>query len=411
MHILHVVGARPNFMKAAPVLRALAASPHSTLRQTLVHTGQHYDAAMSSVFFQQLEMPAPDLNLGVGSGSHASQTAEIMRRFEPVVNERKPDLVLVYGDVNSTLAAALVCSQLALPVAHVEAGLRSRDRSMPEEINRLLTDQISDFLFTPSSDADQNLLREGVDAARIHFVGNVMIDTLVRLLPQARRQSALEFPAPYILVTLHRPSNVDDLPWLRELIIILTQLSHDLTVVFPVHPRTRQQLQKIGIPHPGTDEIGSSETGTDQTGTDPTGGSETGRDDPAMADPDKNHSRAITSAASNLRLLGPQPYLEFLALQSNAALVITDSGGVQEETTFLGVPCLTVRENTERPITVTLGTNQLVGRNLDSLRNAVRKIIAEGKGSAAHPHPRAERVPLWDGHAAERIAQILLRRA
>jgi UDP-N-acetylglucosamine 2-epimerase (non-hydrolysing) len=396
MHILHVVGARPNFMKAAPVLRALAASPASPVRQTLVHTGQHYDAAMSGVFFQQLEMPAPDLNLEVGSGSHASQTAEIMRRFEPVVTDRKPDLVLVYGDVNSTLAAALVCAQLAVPVGHVEAGLRSRDRRMPEEINRLLTDQLSDFLFTPSSDADENLRREGIDAARIHFVGNVMIDTLVRLLPQARRQPGLELPSPYLLVTLHRPSNVDDLPWLRDLIGVLTQLSLDLTVVFPVHPRTRQRLQEIGIGDLGMNDLGMNDPGLN---------------DPGMGARNKEDSGGLAGAGGNLRLLGPQPYLEFLALQSNAALVITDSGGVQEETTFLGVPCLTVRKNTERPITVTLGSNQLVGRNLESLRKAVSKILAGGREDVVHPRPCGEPLPLWDGHAAERIAQIILRRA
>jgi UDP-N-acetylglucosamine 2-epimerase (non-hydrolysing) len=379
MHILHVVGARPNFMKAAPVLRALAAKPG--VRQTLVHTGQHYDRIMSEVFFQELEMPQPDCNLEVGSGSHAQQTAAVLRAFEPVIVERRPDLVLVYGDVNSTVAAALVCSKLGFPVGHVEAGLRSRDRTMPEEINRLLTDQLSDLLFTPSPDADENLLHEGVDRSRIHLVGNVMIDTLVRLLPQSEQHRRANLAAPYILVTLHRPSNVDDLPWLRELLATLAELSRHLTVVFPIHPRTRDRLSNL------TTDAGS-------------------------------HPR--------LQLLNPQPYLDFLALQRGAALVITDSGGIQEETTFLGVPCLTVRENTERPVTITMGTNQLVGRDLQKLRKAAAEILREelegGTNQGAIEGGRREsssgmetrqqtcHIPLWDGHTAERIAEIILRR-
>jgi UDP-N-acetylglucosamine 2-epimerase (non-hydrolysing) len=362
MHILHVVGARPNFMKAAPVLRALTAK--SGVRQSLVHTGQHYDRAMSDVFFQELGMPAPDCNLEVGSGTHAQQTAAVLSAFEPVVLERKPDLVLVYGDVNSTVAAALVCSKLGVRVGHVEAGLRSRDRTMPEEINRLLTDQLSDLLFTPSADGDENLLREGVDSSRIHLVGNVMIDTLVRLLPRAEQHRRNDLAAPYILVTLHRPSNVDDLPWLRELLATLAELSRQLTVVFPVHPRTRQRLADVS----------------------PDSGS---------------HPR--------LQLLDPLPYLDFLALQRRAALVITDSGGIQEETTFLGVPCLTVRENTERPVTITMGTNQLVGRDLQRLRAAAAGILSKHSETDTGGSPAPCQIPLWDGHAAERIAEILLR--
>jgi UDP-N-acetylglucosamine 2-epimerase (non-hydrolysing) len=375
MHILHVVGARPNFMKAAPVLRALS---ECEVRQTLVHTGQHYDAAMSDVFFRQLEMPAPDVNLGVGSGSHAQQTAAVMAAFEPVLLERKPDLVLVYGDVNSTLAAALVCSKLAckkLPVrvGHVEAGLRSGDRSMPEEINRLITDQLSALLFTPSADADENLLREGIDAARIHRVGNVMIDTLVRMLPlteKATGDSALANPAqPYALVTLHRPSNVDDLPWLRELLATLTDLSSQMQVIFPVHPRTRQRLNDLLI----------------------------------------NDLGALLTADSRLHFTEPLPYLEFLALERHAAMVITDSGGIQEETSFLSVPCLTVRENTERPITVKMGSNQLVGRDLKKLRVAAEDLIRrEPNARDAQDHKKTE-IPLWDGQAAERIAQVIVR--
>lgn len=366
MHILHVVGARPNFMKAAPVLRALSAHPEvrqTPVRQTLIHTGQHYDSAMSGVFFQQLEMPQPDCNLEVGSGTHAQQTAGVMLAFEPVVLERKPDLVLVYGDVNSTVAAALVCSKLGVPVGHVEAGLRSRDRSMPEEINRILTDQISDLLFTPSADGDENLLHEGIDADKIFRVGNVMIDTLVRLLPLADAHFPAGISAPYALVTLHRPSNVDDLPWLRELLDTLANLSESLYVIFPVHPRTRHRLESLGS----------------AIGTTP-----------------------------RVRFLEPLPYLEFLALQRRASIVITDSGGIQEETTFLGVPCLTVRENTERPITITQGTNQLVGRNLQRLRTAAEKILKLNSPRAGQEN--LERVPRWDGHAADRIAEIILRR-
>jgi UDP-N-acetylglucosamine 2-epimerase (non-hydrolysing) len=352
MHVLHVVGARPNFMKAAPVVRALAS--RKNIRQTIVHTGQHYDPNMSDVFFQELEIPAPDVNLAVGSGSHAKQTSEIIARFEPVVLERKPDLVLVYGDVNSTVAAALVCSKLLVKVGHVEAGLRSRDRTMPEEINRLLTDQISDLLFTPSQDGNDNLLQEGVSQGKIFLVGNVMIDTLVRLLPKTDRYRP-ENLGRYALVTLHRPSNVDDLPWLQQMLSTLGHIGKDLTVVFPVHPRTRQRISEIGM-------------------------------------------QALENG--RLQLLDPKPYLEFLALQRCATVVITDSGGIQEETTFLGVPCLTIRENTERPITLTMGTNTLVGRDIKRLEKEVERTLAGGSR-------RATAVPLWDGCAAERIAAII----
>jgi UDP-N-acetylglucosamine 2-epimerase (non-hydrolysing) len=381
MHILHVVGARPNFMKAAPVLRALSADSDRTqsqVRQTLVHTGQHYDAAMSRVFFDQLEMPQPDLNLEVGSGTHAQQTAGVMLALEPVLLERRPDMVLVYGDVNSTLATALVCSKLGVRVGHVEAGLRSFDRTMPEETNRVLTDRISDLLFTPSADGDENLLREGIDPSRIHRVGNVMIDSLVRLLPRAERAVPVDLPSPYALVTLHRPSNVDDLPRLRDLLATLADLTSELHVIFPVHPRTRQRLDEL-----------------------------------------KNVNGFDADSSARLRLLDPQPYLEFLALQRHAALVITDSGGIQEETTFLRVPCLTVRENTERPITISHGTNRLVGRDLQKLRSAAMEIIESSCGSRATNRSTKQegkseleainhRVPLWDGHAAERIARIII---
>jgi len=366
MHVLHVVGARPNFMKAAPVLRALAAQ--SEIRQTLVHTGQHYDAAMSDIFFQQLDMPEPDCNLGVGSGTHAQQTAAVMLALEPILLERKPDLVLVYGDVNSTLAAALVCAKIktktssarpGIRLAHVEAGLRSGDRSMPEEINRLVTDQLCDLLFTPSADANDNLLREGVDPKKIHLVGNVMIDTLVRLLPRTENRLPAGLPSPYALVTLHRPSNVDDLPWLRQLLATLADLSSHLTVIFPAHPRTRQRLNEIGSAYDSNPRV---------------------------------------------RIVEPLPYLEFIALQRHAAMVITDSGGIQEETTFLGVPCLTVRENTERPITIAQGTNHLVGRNPQRLQTAAAEILRQDLNQN-----RTQRsLPLWDGHAANRIAQVII---
>ena len=324
------------------------------VQQTLVHTGQHYDSNMSDVFFEQLGMPLPDVNLEVGSGTHAQQTAEIISRFEPVISGSAPDWLLVYGDVNSTVAAALVCSKLGVSVGHVEAGLRSHDRQMPEEINRLITDQLSDLLFTPSADADQNLSREGVPAAKIRRVGNVMIDTLVRLLPHCDAHRPPGLPPRYAAVTLHRPSNVDDPGSLRALLEALNELSDEIPMVFPVHPRTRQRMEQLNL-----------------------------------------------AISPRVLLLDPLPYLGFLALQKDAVLVITDSGGVQEETTFLGVPCLTLRENTERPITVELGTNLVIGRDLDRLRREVRKILS---GTTRKP----QSIPLWDGHAAERIAEVLL---
>ena len=353
MLIAHVVGARPNFMKAAPVIRALALRP--SVRQILVHTGQHYDFNMSDVFFQELGMPAPDINLQVGSGSHAQQTAEIMRRFEEVVLQHRPDLVLVYGDVNSTAAAALVCAKLETRVGHVEAGLRSFDRSMPEEINRVITDQIADLLFTPSADGNENLKREGISPEKVFLVGNVMIDTLLRMLPAAQSSNHNAVTGRYALVTLHRPANVDNREWLSGLMAVLNDVQKDLTVIFPVHPRTRKQLADSGI---------------------------------TVA----NHDR--------LRLLDPLPYLEFLALQSRATLVVTDSGGVQEETTYLGVPCFTMRKNTERPITVELGTNTLLGSDFEGLRSGIIKTLSGAGKKGTIP-------PLWDGRAAERIADII----
>ncbi len=352
MHIQHVVGARPNFMKAAPVYAALA--KYEGIRQTVVHSGQHYDFNMSDVFFQQLGLPAPDINLQVGSGSHAQQTAQIISRFETVVLEQKPDVVIVYGDVNSTVAAALVCAKLLVPLAHVEAGLRSFDRTMPEEVNRILTDQISSLLFTPSPDGNENLVREGVAPEKIKLVGNVMIDTLVRMLPQTTGRISSDLPAQYALVTLHRPSNVDDTQWLSSMLHELAEISTELPVLFPVHPRTRERLKQAGV---------------------------------------DGHT-------SSLRILEPLPYLDFLALQAKAKVVLTDSGGIQEETTYLGVPCLTVRENTERPVTTDIGTNILVGRNIQRIREEVQKI--------QRGETKRGRIPsLWDGKAAERIATIL----
>ncbi len=350
MHIVHVVGARPNLMKVAPVLRALHA--RSRVKQTLIHTGQHYDTNMFTAFFPQLGIPAPDVNLGVGSGSHARQTAEIMVRFEGAVLEKKPDLVLVYGDVNSTLAAALVCAKLRIPVGHVEAGLRSFDRTMPEEANRVITDQIVDLLFTPSDDADVNLQREGIAYDKIYKVGNVMVDSLVRLLPLAEQCRVNRRSGRYALVTLHRPANVDENRVLKNLLESLLEVSQYLDVVFPMHPRTRQRISDFGI------------------------------------------------NVDRLNLLEPILYIEFLALQRRATVVITDSGGIQEETTYLGVPCLTMRENTERPVTVTLGTNILVGQDRDKLHAELSRILDGRAKRGAIP-------PLWDGQAGERIAEIL----
>jgi UDP-N-acetylglucosamine 2-epimerase (non-hydrolysing) len=358
MKVLHVVGARPNFMKAAPVYRALGNRGHE---QILVHTGQHYDALMSDVFFKALEIPKPDESLNVGSGSHAQQTAAIMSRFEPVVLARQPDMVLVYGDVNSTVAAALVCSKLGIRLGHVESGLRSFDRSMPEEINRLVTDQLADLLFTPSVDGDENLAREGIAKEKIFLVGNVMIDTLIQFLPKAdeifpKLKAELSLGS-FGLVTLHRPSNVDDEATFLPMLEVLDGLSRELPLVFPVHPRTRQKW-----------------------------------------------AAQLDQCNSNLHAIEPQGYLEFLALQKNAKVVITDSGGIQEETTYLGTPCLTLRENTERPITVTLGTNVLIGRDWELLRKSFHEALNGGRKQAGRP-------PLWDGKASERIAEILTRQA
>lgn len=358
MKILHVVGARPNFMKIAPIMRAMGHYPDS-FKQTLVHTGQHYDPQMSQVFFTELELPRPDVNLEVGSGTHAWQTAQVILGFEPVLLEFKPDWVVVVGDVNSTLACSLVSSKLGIRVAHVEAGLRSYDRNMPEEINRLLTDQIADLLFTPSRDGNENLLREGISPGIIHFVGNVMIDTLVHLLPKAEarwgklKEVYCVDERGFLLVTLHRPSNVDDPHILTKIMAALVEISREIPVLFPVHPRTRQRINEL----------------------------------------------KLLTKSCQMQNLEPLGYLDFLALQAHAALVLTDSGGIQEETTYLGIPCLTARSNTERPVTITLGTNQLVKSDTGPLIAAMQMRLGEQPVAKGLP-------PLWDGHAAERIVKV-----
>ncbi len=366
--VMCVVGARPNFMKMAPILRALAAH-QPPLPAMLVHTGQHYDQGMSQQLFQDLGLPMPDLNLEVGSGSHAVQTAEVMRRFEPALDEHKPACVLVVGDVNSTLACTLVAVKKNVPVVHVEAGLRSHDRKMPEEINRVLTDQVADRLYTTERSALENLLREGVAAERVCFAGNVMIDSLqanrsqAKPIDQTLRAHGIDprlivHEKGYGLITMHRPSNVDDADTLRRLLGILGEVAHSLPLVFALHPRTRHNIERFGL---------------------------MGRID-----------------ARRILLLPPQGYLEMLGLMRDATLVLTDSGGLQEETTALGVPCLTLRENTERPITADQGSNTLVGRDGQAIRAAVADIL-RGAGK------RGRMPELWDGQAAHRIAADLWR--
>jgi UDP-N-acetylglucosamine 2-epimerase (non-hydrolysing) len=354
--ILAVVGARPNFMKVAPLWRVLQASGHYNLR--LCHTGQHYDENMSKVFFDDLQLPRPDVYLGVGSGSHGEQTARIMVEFEKVVASDRPDLVIVVGDVNSTMACTLVAVKAGIPVAHVEAGLRSFDRTMPEEINRMVTDILAELLFTTSPEAETNLLREGVAREKIHFVGNVMIDSLHFYADGAEKSAVLDDlglePRTYGLVTLHRPSNVDDPAVLRPILEAMIAIGARTPLLFPVHPRTRAVLESAGVDIP----------------------------------PEK------------LRLIDPVGYLDFMKLMKYSVLVLTDSGGIQEETTVLGIPCLTIRANTERPVTVDVGTNTLVGMDRDRIVSSAHQALAGGTEGASVPE-------LWDGHAAERIAAVL----
>jgi len=359
MRILVVAGARPNFVKVAPVIKALKQTGRSEV--VLVHTGQHYDYSMSAAFFEELFIPAPDIFLGVGSGSHGEQTARILSTFEEVLLKDPPAAAAVVGDVNSTLACALAAAKCGVPVAHVEAGLRSFDRTMPEEINRVLTDALADYLFTHSPDADENLRREGAPEERIFLVGNVMIDTLREYEAAARARDMagrLGLQAGgYAMCTLHRPSNVDDPGTLRTVVEILTELQSECPIVFPMHPRTRTRLETFGL-----------------------------------AD--------VFLEQKNLQAIDPLGYLDFIGLMATAALALTDSGGVQEETTALGVPCLTLRESTERPVTVTLGTNAVVGTDPN-------RILAAARRALNGDWPRGILPEGWDGHAAERIAAVL----
>jgi UDP-N-acetylglucosamine 2-epimerase (non-hydrolysing) len=372
LRIMSVVGARPNFMKIAPLYAELCKVP--SVEHLLVHSGQHYSEQMSGSFFRDLQMPEPQVNLEVGSGSHASQTAEVMKRFEPVVLDWRPELVVVVGDVNSTLAAALVASKLGVKLAHIEAGLRSFDMTMPEEINRKLTDAVSDFLFVTEESGVRNLESEGAPKDRIFLVGNAMIDTLLRFRSTAAQSAILKELGlrggsngnrPYAVLTLHRPANVDDPVILRQLLECLGEVSKSLPILFPIHPRSKERVQSFGL--------GACL-----------------RED------------STQPATSGIVPIPPLSYLDFLCLMDHARLVLTDSGGIQEETTVLGVPCLTLRENTERPVTVEHGTNQIVGRDSKRIVSAAREILQGGSKAAACP-------PLWDGHAAERIVRILLQ--
>ena len=361
MRILNIVGARPNLVKIAPLLREMR--NHAAIEPILVHTGQHYDEKLSDIFFRQMGIPEPDVNLEVGSGSHAWQTAEILRKIEPVIIERKPDFVLVVGDVNSTVAASLAAAKLGVAVVHVEAGLRSFDRTMPEEINRIVTDALSDYLFVTEEDAIENLIREGKHRDQIFFVGNVMIDALKQFLPVAQKSKIADElglagsngSGSYALLTLHRPSNVDSAETLSALLAAIGEIARQVPVIFPVHPRTQERM--------------SSGTAKNPPG---------------------------------LRFVPPLGYLDFLSLMSRARLVLTDSGGIQEETTALGVPCLTLRENTERPVTVSEGTNELVGQDPARIIKAAQAILSGQTKKGQVPR-------YWDGQASKRIIEILLK--
>lgn len=359
MRLINICGARPNFMKIAPLMRAYAAHPN--IKPLLVHTGQHYDHKMSQLFFDELQIPHPDVNLEVGSGSHAQQTAAIMQRFEPLLLETKADAILVVGDVNSTIACALVAAKLGVRIFHVEAGLRSFDRTMPEEINRVLTDAISDLLFVSEPAGLENLSREGIPPTRMHYVGNVMIDTLERNRARAESSPILEqmhlTSGHYGVITMHRPASVDNPQIMRGLLQAFGKIQNELPLLFPIHPRTRKQMTEAGL------------------------------------------DRLLTQMPQ-LHLCDPLGYLDFLKLLAHATVVLTDSGGIQEETTILGVPCLTLRENTERPVTLTEGTNQLVGMDPDKMLQAYQQLRTD-------PPPKGRRPQYWDGQAAERIADII----
>lgn len=358
--IISVVGARPNFMKVAPLHRSLK-KYKDKIRHLICHTGQHYDGKMSKIFFEDLDLPQPDFYLGVGSGSHAEQTAKIMIEFEKVLLAEKPDLIIVVGDVNSTIACGLVASKLNIKTAHVEAGLRSFDRTMPEEINRILTDSISDFLFVSEESGLVNLKKEGVDESKVFFVGNVMIDSLIHHLPKAgssdiMREYKLE-PSKFILVTLHRPSNVDSEEFIKELHLLFNKLSEKRKILFPIHPRTKKNFLNFGF----------------------------------------------KSENNNIMLTDPIGYIDFLSLTKNAELIITDSGGIQEESTYLDIQCITVRNNTERPVTVNVGTNHLTGRDLKKVEEVALNILNGNKKRGKIPE-------LWDGKTADRIAEILVKK-
>ncbi len=362
LKIINVVGARPNFMKIAPVIEEMRRRPN-TMTPLLVHTGQHYDESMSDSFFEDLQIPRPDINLEVGSASHATQTARIMIEFERVLEQHRPDWIVVVGDVNSTMAASLVAAKMLVRVAHVEAGLRSRDRTMPEEINRVVTDALADLLLTPSRDADENLRREGIAAGKICFVGNVMIDTLFKNLERARSSSVLEKfglkKGEFCAMTLHRPSNVDDRRKLAGILDALEMIQQRFPIIFPVHPRTRARIEEFGL-------------------------------------------QPVIARQSNLVLTEPMSYLDFLQLYSNSRLVLTDSGGIQEETTALGIACLTLRHNTERPVTVTEGTNRVVGNDPEVIKREALLALERAAAPARAPE-------LWDGHAARRIVDAIER--
>jgi UDP-N-acetylglucosamine 2-epimerase (non-hydrolysing) len=401
--ILLVAGARPNFMKVAPIYNELR--KHKRFKTLIVHTGQHYDRDMSDVFFRDLGLPKPDIYLGVGSASHAVQTARIMEKFEPVCLKHKPDLVIVVGDVNSTIACALTAVKLDIKVAHVEAGLRSFDRTMPEEINRMLTDQISDYLFTTCRDGDKNLIREGIPRNKIYFVGNTMIDSLRNSIPVIKRKMAVIkdnkireiVTKPYALVTLHRPSNVDDVSTFRGIWKALGTIAKKMPVIFPVHPRTLKMIKKYI-------SISEYQSGAYQ-----------------------NIRGSGYHCTKQLILTPPLGYMEFMSLMANAALVLTDSGGIQEETTILGIPCLTLRHNTERPITITQGTNKLVGTDPRKIIREAMKIIKvyqvtsrsvsgdqrtriSGKPKRPNRQQRLKKPKFWDGKAALRIVDVLLKK-
>jgi len=362
LKVIIVAGARPDFMKVAPLVEAMKRR-HTIFQPFFVHTGQHYDVTMSDAFFRDLQMPEPDIDLGVGSDSHARQTAAIMQAFEPVVLKQNPDWVVVVGDVNSTIACALVATKLDVKVAHVEAGLRSRDRSMPEEINRLLTDQIADLLLTPSQDADANLQAEGIPPARIRFVGNIMIDSLLSNLDRSRSCTVRSLLGlsniDFAVLTLHRPSNVDEAVPFARILDALEKIGARLPIIFPVHPRTRRMIDELGL-------------------------------------------SSRIDRAQGLKLIEPVGYLDFLALLRDARLVLTDSGGIQEETTVLGIPCITLRENTERPITVDMGTNIVAGSDSKRIVEAALRALD------AYKRPAPRDIPLWDGHTADRILDALL---